>query len=206
MIHLLNEQTCTRCPALAAGRSRIVHGYGDPAARVVFVGEAPGRRGADRTGIPFSGDKSGRALQRMLIALGLQDDRAPVERPQLRCFLTNAVRCCPPANRTPAPAEVASCAPFLAHELDTINPQIVVPVGRVALRAVGLRYLSRDPGPIRPLHAVVLRAGAQAIVPLLHPSRISRAQVEAFVAVMRELLWRADELIGLQQLARAGAD
>ena len=188
MIHLVADKTCALCPALAISRGRIVHGYGDPTARIVFVGEAPGHHGADRTGIPFSGDKSGRALQRILIELGLQDDRTPVERPRLRCFLTNTVRCCPPANRTPAPSETANCTPFLAHELDAIDPRIVVPVGRIALGAVGLRYLGRDPGSIRPLHAHVLCAGARAIVPLVHPSRISRAQVEKFVEVMRELL------------------
>src|SRR5262245_957095 len=165
MIQLLADQTCARCPALAASRSRVVHGYGDPAARVVFVGEAPGRHGADRTSIPFSGDRSGRALQRMLIELGLQEDAAPVERPRLRCFVTNAVRCCPPANRAPTPPETANCAPFLAHELGAIGPPIVVPIGRVALRAIGLRYLGYDPGPIRLLHASVLPAGARAIVP-----------------------------------------
>src|SRR5262245_32692858 len=124
---LIEDQICARCPALAASRSRVVHGYGDPSARVVFVGEAPGRHGADRTGIPFSGDKSGRALQRILIAVGLQGDQAPVERPRLRCFVTNVARCCPPANRTPTPREVANCAPFLAHELGAIDPWIVVP-------------------------------------------------------------------------------
>jgi uracil-DNA glycosylase len=188
MQHLLIEQTCARCPALATSRSRIVHGYGDPDSRIVFVGEAPGRHGADRTGVPFSGDKSSRMLQRMLIELGLQDDLAPVYQPQLRCFLTNIVRCCPPANRTPLPMEVYNCAPFLANELDAIDPRIVVPVGRIALRAIGLRYLGRDLGPIRPLHAVALQAGARTIVPLVHPSRISRAQVEQFLTVMRAVL------------------
>ena len=188
MQRLLTDQTCSRCSALAASRSRIVHGYGDPTARVVFVGEAPGQHGADRTGIPFSGDKSGRALQRILIALGLQDDQVPVEQPRLRCFLTNVVRCCPPGNRTPAPAEAANCAPFLARELDAIDPRIVVPIGRVALREVGLRYLGRDPGPIRPLHAVAIHASQRIIVPLIHPSRISRAQIETFIVVMRKLL------------------
>jgi len=78
MVRLLDDQTCARCPALAASRSRIVHGYGDPGARVVFVGEAPGQHGADRSGVPFSGDKSGRALQRILIALGRADEEQPV--------------------------------------------------------------------------------------------------------------------------------
>src|SRR5437764_12335128 len=158
MIQLLDDQTCVRCPALVASRSRIVHGYGDPRQRIVFVGEAPGRRGADRSGVPFSGDKSGRALQRMLITLGLAEETAPAERLRLRCFVTNTVRCCPPANRTPTPGEVANCAPFVQFELAAIEPRVIVPVGRVALQAIGLRYLGYDPGPIRPLHAVVLHA------------------------------------------------
>ena len=54
MSYLLDDQSCVRCPALVASRRRIVHGYGDPSARIVFIGEAPGRHGADRTGVPFS--------------------------------------------------------------------------------------------------------------------------------------------------------
>jgi DNA polymerase len=188
MLQLLDDQTCDRCPMLAASRHRIVHGYGDPRSRVVFVGEAPGRHGADRTGTPFSGDKSGRALQRILIALGLADEVRPVDRPRLRCFITNAVRCCPPANRAPTSGEVANCAPQLRFELDAIAPRLVIPVGRVALQVIGLRYLGYDPGPIRPLHAVPLCAGERMIVPLVHPSRISRLQTEQFIAVMQELL------------------
>ena len=188
MIHLLNDQSCARCPALAASRSRIVHGYGDPRARVILVGEAPGRHGADRTGTPFSGDKSGRVLQRILIELGLEEEEAPVDRPQLRCFVTNAVRCCPPNNRTPTPSEIANCAPLLAIELDTLAPRVVVPVGRVALREVGLRYLGHDPGAIRQLHARPLPAGNCTIVPLFHPSRISHAQIAAFIETMRGAL------------------
>jgi DNA polymerase len=188
MSSFLTDQTCARCPALAASRSRIVHGYGDPHARVVFVGEAPGRHGADRSGVPFSGDKSGRALQRILIALGLADEDQPVAQPRLHCFITNVVRCCPPANRTPTHREVANCAPFLRMELSAIAPRVIVPIGRVALQAVGLHYLSYDPGPIRPRHAVPLRAGELVIVPLVHPSRISHTQIESFITVMRELV------------------
>jgi DNA polymerase len=187
-MHLLNDQTCARCPALVASRGRIVHGYGDPHARIVFVGEAPGRHGADRTGIPFTGDKSGRTLLRMLIELGLADGPAPAETPRLRCFLTNAVRCCPPANRTPTPGEVACCAEFLGAELDALDPRVVVPVGLVALRVVGLRYLGYAPAAIRPQHATTLWAGERAIVPLIHPARIARAQAAAFVEAMRGVL------------------
>src|SRR5215207_4429786 len=176
MIRLLDDQSCARCPALVASRRRIVHGYGDPSARIVFVGEAPGRHGADRTGVPFSGDKSGRVLQRVLIELGLSVEQAPTDRPRLRCFVTNVVRCCPPANRTPTPREQMNCAPFLAAELEAIDPQIVVPIGLTALRAVARLYLSEAPSAIRPLHATPIHCTGGVIVPLIHPSRISRAQ------------------------------
>ena len=187
MIRLLDDQSCARCPALVASRQRIVHGYGDPAARIVFVGEAPGRHGADRTGVPFSGDKSGRTLQRMLIELGLSDDPQPSEQPQLRCFVTNIVRCCPPANRTPTPREQANCAAFLAVELEAIDPQLIVPIGLPALQAVARRYLDQIPRAIRPLHGIPIYTAERIIVPLLHPSRISRAQIETFVAAIRRV-------------------
>jgi DNA polymerase len=196
MRQLLTDQSCARCPALVTSRRRIVHGYGDPAARIVFIGEAPGQRGADRTGVPFSGDKSGAVLQGMLAALGLALAGQPRAQPRLRCFVTNTVRCCPPRNRTPTPIEQANCAPLLADELAQIDPWLIVPVGRVALRTVGLRYLGFDPGPIRPLHARVLRAEGRTIVPLVHPARISRAQVAAFIATMEELLAPSAHLAG----------
>ena len=188
MISRLDDQSCARCPALVASRSRIVHGYGDPSAQIIFIGEAPGQHGADRTGVPFSGDKSGRALQRMLIELELSEDQQPSDQPQLRCFVTNIVRCCPPANRTPTLREQASCAPFLAAELDAINPQIIVPIGLQALRTVARRYLDATPSAIRPLHAIPIYSAGRVIVPLIHPSRISSAQVETFVAAMRRVI------------------
>jgi uracil-DNA glycosylase family 4 len=185
---MLGTQSCARCSALVASRRQIVHGYGDSASRVVFVGEAPGRHGADRTGVPFSGDKSGRTLQRIWIELGLSDERAPADAPHLRCFVTNVVRCCPPGNRPPTPAEQSNCAPFLTYELDQLDPRIVVPVGLIALRAVGMRYLGYAPAAIRPLHAVAIPTGDRMVVPLVHPSRISRAQIDSFIAAIRLLL------------------
>lgn len=185
---LLATQDCVRCPLLVASRQRIVHGYGDPASRIVLIGEAPGRHGADKTGIPFSGDRSGARLRRMLEALGLADPGSG----QLRCFVTNAVRCCPPNNRTPTAHEVANCTAFLDAELKAIAPRLIVPIGRVALQAVARRYLAADPGPIRPLHALPIVVGATAIVPIVHPSRISHAQAAAFVAVMQGLLRRGE--------------
>jgi uracil-DNA glycosylase len=188
MIRLLDDQSCARCPALVASRRRIVHGYGDPSARIVFIGEAPGQHGADRTGVPFSGDKSGRALQRILIELKLMNRQTSIQAPQLRCFITNVVRCCPPNNRTPTLREQVSCAPFLAAELDVIDPQIIVPIGLPALQAVARRYLGELPRAIRPLHAIPISSADRVIVPLIHPSRISHTQIEAFVVAMRQVL------------------
>jgi DNA polymerase len=102
--------------------------------------------------------------------------------------VTNIVRCCPPANRTPMLREQASCAPFLAAELAAIDPQLIVPIGLPALRAVARRYLDTTPGAIRPLHAIPIYSAGRIIVPLIHPSRISRAQIEAFVTAMRRVL------------------
>ncbi len=86
----------------------------------------------------------------------------------------------PPNNRTPTPSEATSCAPWLDLELEHIAPHIIVPIGRIALHAVAVRYMGRDPGPIRPLHANVLRAGSRTIIPMIHPPSISNTQAAAF--------------------------
>jgi uracil-DNA glycosylase family 4 len=186
MISLVQQQHCVRCPALVASRRRIVHGYGDVMSGIVFVGEAPGRHGADQTGIPFSGDRSGRILRRILVRLGLASDETATA--SLRCFITNTVRCCPPGNRTPTAAEVQSCREWLDTELDLIKPRLLVPVGRIALQEVGKRYLEGAPGAIRMLHATVLRGREVTILPMMHPARISRVDAEAFIAAMQPLV------------------
>lgn len=191
MITLLQSQHCIRCPALVASRQRIVHGYGDTTSGIVFIGEAPGRHGADRTGLPFWGDRSGRILRRMLVCMGLASDETATA--TLRCFMTNAVRCCPPGNRTPTPSEVHACSEWLHIELDAIKPRLIVPVGRIALREVGKRYLGGDPGAIRALHATVLRSENTTILPLIHPARISHADIQSFIAAMQPLIDQRNE-------------
>ncbi|MCS6840374.1 MAG: uracil-DNA glycosylase [Roseiflexus sp.] len=191
MVTLLHNQECTRCPALVASRRRIVHGCGDAESGIVFIGEAPGRYGADQTGIPFWGDRSGRVLRRMLVRIGLASDETASA--TLRCFITNAVRCCPPGNRMPTPDEIRACREWLHMELDIIKPYLIVPVGRIALREVGMRYLGRDPGSIRALHATVLRSKRITILPLIHPARISRADIQAFVTAAQPLIDERNE-------------
>ena len=180
---------CTRCPELCANRSCIVHGYGAANAQAIFIGEAPGYKGGDLTGIPFTRDRSGVRLQRMLIELGLSEETDPyLERPRLRCFISNVVRCNPPDNRTPSRAEVANCLPYLWQELDLIQPRIIVPVGNVAARAIFPHLLDQPAPPITRVHAQIFARDSRFIVPMRHPARISNADLARFREVLGQLL------------------
>lgn len=188
---LIPIETCTRCPALVANRQRIVRGYGDPRARLMVVGEAPGYRGADRSGVPFTGDRSGRRLQALLIALGVSQESDPaVETPRIRdVWLTNVVRCNPPGNRNPTAAEVANCVPYLRAELEMIRPAIVATLGNFAARwAFGELLGTEPPAGIRQLHGQTWPAGDLTLVTLVHPARASNAQMAAAERTLRKLL------------------
>ncbi|MBI5367585.1 MAG: uracil-DNA glycosylase [Planctomycetes bacterium] len=149
---------CRRCPRLveylaAAHRKypdfwcRPVPGFGDPAARLVVVGLAPGMKGANRTGRLFTGDSSGQWLYRVLHVTGFSP-RDVSERTgdglALRdCYITAAARCAPPQNR-PLPAELDACRPFLAEEVAQLGRRrVLLALGRIAhdavLRIHGLR-------------------------------------------------------------------
>jgi DNA polymerase len=108
---------CPLCTAAAASRS-IVFGEGDPTARLVFVGEAPGEQ-EDRAGRPFVGP-AGELLDKMISALGLQRDQV---------YITNVVKTRPFENRTPRPDEAAVCGPWLANELLLLRPKAIVALG-----------------------------------------------------------------------------
>lgn len=182
-------QSCVLCPALVANRRCIVHGYGPPDASVVFVGEAPGYKGGDLTGIPFTRDRSGIRLQRVLIALGLSDEIDPrLEQPRLRCFVTNAVRCNPPSNRTPTRAEIGNCQPYLWKELALLQPKIVVPLGNVAARIIFPRLVGFPAPPITQAHARTFVRDGTVVVPMRHPARISNADLARFIAVLQPKL------------------
>ena len=142
---------CALCPRLAGYRAanRAAHSdwhnapvpsFGDLDARVLVVGLAPGVRGANRTGRPFTGDFAGALLYRTLPAFGLASGAygaAADDGLRLRdCRITNAVRCVPPAN-LPTTAEIAACNPFLAAEIASMpNLRIVLALGLVAHKAV----------------------------------------------------------------------
>ncbi len=183
---------CTRCPALVANRRQIVQGYGDPQARLFLVGEAPGYRGADRTGVPFTGDRSGHRVQELLIRLGLSAETDPaVEKPRLQgVYLTNVVRCNPPGNRNPTPAEVAHCTPYLRAELAAVRPQVVAALGVFAAGWALRELLGQEmPAGMRALHGCVWQAGDVALLTLVHPARASTAQMTIAAQALAKLLF-----------------
>ena len=121
-------RACVRC-RLHVGRTFAVPGEGPPDAPIVLIGEAPGRQ-EDRTGRPFVG-AAGQVLDRSLAASGLS--RAEV-------YITNVVKCRPPANRPPKADEMQVCRPYLLAELDAVQPRLLVTLGAHALRGlVGTR-------------------------------------------------------------------
>jgi uracil-DNA glycosylase family 4 len=188
---------CRACPRLVAWREEVarvkrrayrdepywgrpVPSFGDPAARVLLVGLAPGAHGANRTGRMFTGDGSGDFLYAALHRAGLASRAASVARDdglELRgAWITAACRCAPPDNR-PEPDELARCAPFLDRELAALSRvRVVVALGAIAWTAV-LRAFARAghptprPAPRFAHGAVAELPGAPALVASYHPSR-----------------------------------
>jgi uracil-DNA glycosylase len=175
----LEASGCTRCP-LAAGRTQVVFGVGDPHADLMFVGEAPGRD-EDLQGEPFVG-RSGRLLDRLLLEeLGV--DRS-------RCYIANVVKCRPPDNRDPKPDEIAACRPYLAAQIELISPSVVVTLGNFATKLL----LETDLG-ITKVRGRSYPMGDQQLVPTYHPAAALRSG-GVVVAEMRADLVRAKQLLG----------
>ena len=112
---------CTRCPLAYAGRRKIVFGDGNPNARLMFVGEGPGAD-EDMQGLPFVG-KAGQLLNNMIAAMGLKREEV---------YIANIVKCRPPNNRVPEPAEANTCTQFLVQQMDIVRPEVVVALGGTA--------------------------------------------------------------------------
>ena len=107
----VTASTCTLCP-LAKGRTQVVFGVGSPTADLLFVGEGPGRE-EDLAGEPFVG-RSGKLLDRLMWEeVGLT---------RAECYIANVVKCRPPQNRDPAPKEIEACRPYLAEQIELIDP------------------------------------------------------------------------------------
>lgn len=190
--------SCDRCERLVEHRQRIasvkrkayldwqywgkpVPSFGDPAARLLLVGLAPGAHGANRTGRMFTGDRSGDFLYDALFQTGFASQpssTAPGDGLTLiDCYIASAVRCAPPQNR-PLPAEFEACRGFLAREIPLLpNLRAVLALGRLALDAY-IRILRSEGVAIRPkdvpfAHGASFRppGGGPAIVCSYHPSQ-----------------------------------
>lgn len=125
-----------------------VPGFGDPNARVVVVGLAPGAHGSNRTGRNFTGDASGGFLYPALYRAGFANQPTAVHRGdglELKdLYLTASGRCAPPANK-PTPEELNNCQPFLERDLEILQPKVIVCLGRIAFDRVLRIYSVRNP-------------------------------------------------------------
>ena len=201
---------CPICPRLVAYReaNRAAHpdwfngaapSFGDPQARLLTVGLAPGRTGANRTGRPFTGDFAGVLLYETLIKLGFAEGRYEA-RPDdglrlVDCMITNAVRCAPPGNK-PETVEEASCRPFLSARLEALPElKVIVTLGDVSrrnvLRALGLKASAGIAG-----HGSEFQAGPYTVLNSYHCSRLNTNTGRLTAAMFEAVFERAKSLLG----------
>ena len=170
---------CTRC-ALAEGRTQVVFGSGDPDADLMFVGEGPGEQ-EDLQGLPFVG-RAGGLLTKLIEGIGRTRDDV---------YIANVVKCRPPGNRDPLPAEIDSCRPWLAAQLGFVRPRVLVTLGNFATKLL----LETKEGITR-LRGREFPFGDAVLVPTLHPSAVLRsggttlAQSRADFVVIKRVLAR----------------
>jgi uracil-DNA glycosylase len=149
---------CARCPQLAATRTTVVFGSGNADADLMFVGEAPGAN-EDRQGLPFVG-QAGKLLEKLLGEIGLA--RSEV-------FIANCLKCRPPGNRDPHPAEIEACQDYLWRQIDLIQPRVLCTLGNFSTK-----LLRGEPTGITRLHgqAEERTIGPRAVrlYPLYHPA------------------------------------
>ena len=149
---------CTRCKLHRLGRTQVVFGVGNPAADLMFVGEAPGGD-EDIKGEPFVG-RAGQLLTKIIEAIDLKREDV---------YIANVIKCRPPQNRNPEQDEVDTCEPFLFRQIDVIHPKVIVALGTFAARAL-LRTLD----PISRLRGRVFEYRGAKLVPTFHPAYLLR--------------------------------
>lgn len=152
---------CDRCILHTLGRRQVVFGAGNPNADLMFVGEAPGAD-EDLKGEPFVG-RAGQLLTKIIEAIDLTREDV---------YIANVVKCRPPGNRNPEPAEVATCSPFLLRQIEVIGPKVIVALGSFAAQT-----LLQSKTPITKLRGQVHPfAGGVKVIPTFHPSFLLRNQ------------------------------
>ncbi len=166
---------CRKC-SLYKERSHPVLGQGDPKAKIMFIGEAPGYW-EDQKGQPFVG-AAGKVLDELLDSVGIKREEV---------YISNILKCRPPNNRDPKPEEITACAPYLERQIKIIGPKIICPLGRYSMTFImGMFGLKSEIQPISKIHGRVfeLRSLFQdiRIIPLYHPA------VATYNANMKEIL------------------
>jgi DNA polymerase len=149
---------CTRCKLYGLGRRQIVYGVGNPAADLMFVGEAPGAD-EDVQGEPFVG-RAGQLLTKIIEAIELRREDV---------YIANVIKCRPPGNRNPEPDEVEQCEPFLFRQIDTIKPRVIVALGKFAAQS-----LLRTADPITRLRGREYKYRDAILIPTYHPAYLLR--------------------------------
>lgn len=155
---------CQKCPRMNGSARVLGPGCGPLDAPLMFVGEAPGRFGADGSHLPFHGDKSGHNFEKLIEQVGVS---------RYEVFVTNSVLCNPKDakgnNATPTPGEISNCAPFLRETIDILDPPIVVTLGAVALKACGAieAHAVSLREHVRTSHAWMRRT----LIPVYHPGQ-----------------------------------
>jgi uracil-DNA glycosylase len=174
---------CAKCPQLAATRTTVVFGNGNADADLMFVGEAPGAN-EDRQGLPFVG-QAGKLLDTLLGEIGMA--RSDV-------FVCNTLKCRPPGNRDPHPAEIEACQEYLLRQVELIEPRVICTLGNFATK-----LLRGDPTGITRLHGReevrVIGRRAVRLYPIFHPA--AALYTPANVEVLRTDFARIPELLAL---------
>ena len=222
VLSVLNQEvvSCRACPRLVDHRETVarekrrayreweywgkpVPGFGDPQARVLILGLAPGAHGSNRTGRPFTGDSSGNFMYPVLHATGFASQPAATHSGdglRLRdAYITAAVRCAPPANK-PTPQEIATCSQFLDRELACLERvRVVVALGKIGFDAY-INYLHRR-GLVKRKSEYVFGHGAEYSMPdgrvLLasyHPSNQNTQTGKLTAAMFKKIFLRARTL------------
>ena len=185
-------RSCVRCPQLAATRQTVVFGSGNADADLMFVGEAPGAN-EDRQGLPFVG-QAGKLLDELLGEVGLA--RGDV-------FVTNVLRCRPPGNRDPHPAEVDNCQSWLLRTVELVEPKLICTLGNFSTK-----LLRGDATGITRVHGRdevrVLGPRAVRLLPLFHPA--AALYTRAMVDTLRTDFARIPELLALDAPEQPGDD
>jgi len=151
-------QTCRRC-ALGATRTHVVVSRGNPKAKLMIIGEGPGQA-EDESGRPFVG-KAGQLLDKILASVNLDSEED--------AYICNIVKCRPPGNRVPEPAEIAACLPYLLEQIRLVDPKIILLAGATAVRG-----LLQDPQAITKIRGQWLEWQGRWCMPIFHPAYLLR--------------------------------